>query len=1103
MARNWDASGRLDENFYIVREDGVVIYVQVNPATHATTTSAGQFQCTVDSAFAGLDVGKSSFALKNPDVLVAAGDMSYGELIKIGSWADESRKRSRAETMAFEYVESIPNWAPINDAIVSRLPGVQSGFERSRETLFITGGRAPYGSISELRWGFNALVGASSDLPDITGVTGIWTLYDSTYDMTFFLLSIPLRSRLVHLDINTFEVAAISSEDCGLDLENETLAACSLMSRYPVQVTHNAIRLLISNTNTILTCEKLVEFPPERPVLAAALHSQYPLIVTATRQDSHIYLELRRLVEVEGDIVFAPEITHPLKNDPTCLALIEIDHVPYVFVATSGAELLIFRASPEGFALVMEERVWGHPLRGFPVVCESVALISAGSAHGEYELVCGMRNGTILILSLSSLNEAAFGSKFQIDSRVLKTMGRTSPRVVQNDSETSSALVLCGSDICRIYYGGPGRSDLELERVWFTDRMKPGYQQSAISAIIQISLDEHARSELTGPRHLLAISGSKILIAELDKEVRAVPRRLRVAYTPYRLMYSNRLRMMVVALTKTRETKQKVQNKVGSRSVRSLIQLIGVDDESSEMESKAEEHSEEEDKSEDNMETRRIAGEYALRRNERVYALFDWTYVDQQGKKYGFVVAGTGYREADRQMGRLLFLRTRLEDHGKYTFIEAKVKELDAPVYAIALYDELRIVFTSGSSLHFEMFSPADRRWCSVLREPKVLPSAGILITVKAPLVYVSTAQDSILSYSFIDGGPGNRYLETVFSDSRQRDSLHHLIITLPPLDSDKEKHNTEKSSSSAPYPAKPATVPESHTLALVSDKSCSLAGLIQPSQRTFKSAAPTVFEATLPRSVTRIRRGHIRPPWKRTRLSLSDPMAEWNNRTGYNPPSNRLINGQAATDHDSDPIASGPGVLVNDIIGTAADGTIFNFSILDAPAWRLLKLLENLLTAKHATKTSSGNHKQKLQKSLVKLRDVDPNQAHGGHRKATSYHVNGDVLSELLEQGCVLENPSSSILFSLVTEDCEREVMELFYECFGAVFVRPTSASAAADGNDPPVLANGEKPLALPSRKEPPTPTREGLEELNVENLSFAVRLIFLWLKGILDPVI
>ncbi|OCL13256.1 hypothetical protein AOQ84DRAFT_118277 [Glonium stellatum] len=1028
MARNWEAQGKLDENFYIIREDGIVHYVQVNPETHATTTSAGQFGCTVDSAFASLDVGRNFFSLRNPDVLIAAGDMSYGELIKIGAWENDPRKRSRAETMELEYLESLPNWAPITDTLISRLPGVQTGYDRQREALFATTGRSPYGAISELRWGLNALVGATIDSPDFSGVTAMWTLYDTTHDGTFFLLSFPLGSYLFHLSIPSLEITDDFGEQCGIQLGEETLTAGSVGSYWAVQVTHKAIYLLNSSSaEGVLLRDDTVEFPPGTTALAAAVHFQYPLVVTAVRHDTEIRLELGQIVDHEGKISLEQKATHSLPADPTCLSIVEIDGMPHAFVGTTNAFLLLFRIDVRGLTLVMEERVDDDARRGSPIVCENVALLTSKSSGDVHMLVCGMRDGSLYNFELRSQAGETPEPLISLGFKHVTNMGNTSARVIQSDAEASTAFVVCGSDLCHLNFRGDQNLDLQIESVWFTDRNQPGYQQSAISAFALIPSEGYSDSEFAS--YLIAISGSKLLVAQLDDEVKAVPRRLTLRYTPYRLMYSERLRMMVVATTKIKERSPRARSRMGRRTVRSVVQLIRLEEKYS---GGLEQAEEDEGTIDGNIHDKLIAGECVLWPRERVYALLDWTYDDGTGKKYGFLIVGTGYPDGDNQKGRMLFLRTHVEGNGKVSFYPAKIRDLDRPVYAISTYKENRLVFTSGDSLHIDEFSVEDKRLVPVCKQK--LTSAGIQITTSPPLIYVSTSQDSVLAFELKSTPSGHTFLDTLFSDGGSRASLHHLVvpISLAEVRAGKRPHQDISPKSTPKSP----TSTKNRTLVLISDKSSSLTGLIQPVSRTLRSAAPTVFEASLPRSVTRLRRGAIRPPWR----SIYSPStnASVTARNGYSP----LPNGKSSISSKLASSQSVPGVLVDDIIGTATDGTLFAFSVLDEPAWRFLKFLENLLHAKESFKTSPDFRVENGGKGSITRRDVDPEPDPRGYGQATAYHISGDALASLLEG----HGSQKGSLLRLVTENTDDEVLEMFRELFHDILPQATRSNGFTD---------------------------------------------------------
>lgn len=141
---------------------------------------------------------------------------------------------------------------------------------------------------------------------------------------------------------------------------------------------------------------------------------------------------------------------------------------------------------------------------------------------------------------------------------------------------------------------------------------------------------------------------------------------------------------------------------------------------------------------------------------------------------------------------------------------------------------------------------------------------------------------------------------------------------------------------------------PTDQRLILTSDKQSCVVGLLQPQHRTRQNAMPIVFEAAMPRSITRLRKGNIRPPWQRK--------------------------------------AELPGILHDDIIGAGTDGSLYAFSVLDEHSWRLLRFLENMcLRNKHLCPHTSD--------LMLRRLHLEPDVT-----RKTSFHVDGDVLLRLSE---------------------------------------------------------------------------------------------------------
>lgn len=218
------------------------------------------------------------------------------------------------------------------------------------------------------------------------------------------------------------------------------------------------------------------------------------------------------------------------------------------------------------------------------------------------------------------------------------------------------------------------------------------------------------------------------------------------------------------------------------------------------------------------------------------------------------------------------------------------------------------------------------------------------------------------------------------FSDSSARSCARHLIVDLP---------NSNVSL-------------DNNRFVLLTDKnSGSVTGLHQPSTLAYSNASATLFEACLPRSVVRLDRGEIRPPWRR-------------------PNPNRTVTG----------------VLSDDIIGACTDGTIFAFAVLSQPARHLLRLLQNLIEVQairsgahqYATvKPRSGdifkvlmNNAPGNQHGKILIRDVDPRHLEQNSQRGQRHkHIDGDLLKKWLDEGGDVE--------ALIWDDADVEVGALF----------------------------------------------------------------------------
>lgn len=310
--------------------------------------------------------------------------------------------------------------------------------------------------------------------------------------------------------------------------------------------------------------------------------------------------------------------------------------------------------------------------------------------------------------------------------------------------------------------------------------------------------------------------------------------------------------------------------------------------------------------------------------------------------------------------------------------------------------------------------------FCRWARRARVeLPSDGVHLSVGDEYIYVSTAMHSHICYCVkpvADIGDrsdfwGHATLEKVFTDSHARESTHHTTITFPSHIDPPPQHQTQSSSNMdiddpPTQPLAPTT-----TVLLLSDKKCTVAGLLRPPHRMNKSDTHTLFEAQLPRSVTRLQHGDIRPPWRRP---LSGP-----------------------------PI----GILADDIFGTCSDGAVYNFTILSDPALKLLKLIQNLIELKERRKPSNQHSviqageigpmtKMLLDgppentsptTTTIKVREVDPDE---GRQVARKQHVSADTILRYFDGDIFKQSfDEEGSLFGLLSAGVEEEVGMRFTE--------------------------------------------------------------------------
>ncbi|KAF1976560.1 hypothetical protein BU23DRAFT_455784 [Bimuria novae-zelandiae CBS 107.79] len=1025
----WDRAPRnpgfAKEAFYLAREDGMILYVELGGNTNLLEISdAGSWPCPIDTAFACLRAANSEFAQSYPDVLVAGGLGSDGHLCKVGAWPKEyANQVPYPESLAFDLIESLPSWAPVTDMAVAPLENIPLPYDRTRASVFVSNGKSPYGEVSQLRRGIRALVDGT--FGGMEGSTGLWIVdhgstaleQDGTLggqDYATYVVNVPGET-LVFRASRTKEEGLFSQGGFGsardggvlgteqpvqdgLIRNMETVSACPITESHAVQVTHHEARVVL---RPHLSLVDSITF--RSPLLGAATKSGVPYIVVAVNEGAQTFLQT---IHFRDDGSFRPMNQetgrHLLIGDPTCIEILVSNAVgPLVFVGTTDAGFSLFAVKDQN-SLVQIYHTPGIPNgpRELQHVYESAVLLTA---HEHEKLLCGTRIGMLIAMDLAKLGKTHPNLLLRHSKEYSITkMGSTAVYITPNKIDDSMAFLACGADFCRVHLSIQD-FEIHIDSIWLHDPSCPTYMQGAPNAVDQVPLAADSgqdKRKLGG--FILAVFGDRMVYARLDYDItwsgqvgspsipekgKVIPRKLPISSTPTNIMVAEDLpHHMIVVTNVLREEHASIHK------YRKMVSSIRVIDLLNHGRIADADIKEELPSSTPKKKLEHI--EVPLNTYERVHSMVRWVFLGNEDRQHALVVVGTGVTEAPgKETGRRLVLNV-----GKTGLKLQDSKRFPHPVRCIAVYDNQHIVSIIGTVLQIEQIERTQvAKW--KIRSAVHLPSNGVDMTVSEDFIYVSTSHDSHLCFRVTKLPEPNEHerafeLTQVFSDSRQRPSLHHLLYTQTLLSVDPSDATR--------------TIPTQFSFVLLTDKNASVTCLFHPLSASRQDAASTLFEACLPRSIIRLERGNTRPPWRRSftmKYGISRP--------------------------------SSIGVVDDDFIGACTDGTIYNFAILTDKALHLLRLLQHLIEAKQkrdptlqfsTVKKMSGhiynllqNRAEGSQDGDIKARDVDPAVQGRGPAAPRLRHVDGDLLGRFFEQGGNLKR--------LVEEGCEEDVGKLFVE--------------------------------------------------------------------------
>lgn len=959
--RRLKSARKAQDVVYLVREDGIVSLLLVNPNGTAESSFAGDVECHAGSAFASL--GDPA----DPDILAIGGEQSNGRVVSIGHFQSGGRfigEMSRVETMTMRRIESLPNWASATDMLVSSLPQSYGRSTRMRNSVFVTSGRQPYGAITELRQGLEARVSLSLSLGDLRGVTGSWSLPNVETGSVLLLMSMPSCTRLLDFDLRAADEIDVDRKTA-LELSERTLAADVLSNGHIMQVTERSV---CTGATVFAGFEDRArrDCEPGNLIFAASIEPEVDLAFIIERgSGGSKILALKHYVQQGENISETLEeglqqvgSAFALGSEALCLATTTttINDLVIIVAATSNNSVsLLSRKTTDQADLEHHEEI---PIPGSKEsLGDHIVLLQTrdpGCSSSKLLAVCGLRDGKVFCVEVTVSPTPSFG-----DTNGLY-FGHSTVRLSRHANEPWRAFAVSGTDTCVLTWDGRSPETLDIKSLWVSDKARPELSQDTVMAVSKLPHNDYvATADLADSLHI--VSSEEIWVTSVDEAPTTVPRKIKVTGSPNRLIYAEQQRSLVCAsvCTGVRSFPANMPHAKPEerRQIWPAIDFISLD----------RKPSGEEDLPESN-----VSFTFRFQPGDVVNALVEWSFT-MKGKQYSFVMVAGSFMKTSKgetkERGRIAFLQPVIKSWEVVDVREGRSQNFDSPVLALTLYDELTYVACSGEDVIVSRFAD-DSKW-SMICAPLSLASAGIAVTVKAPLIYIATLEDSLviarlerLSASAQDGAYTHK-LVTLATAPRRAESLCQAVVPLQRVSQQNNGHSSQ----------------DSESMVLLATKFQKLIGLSSPatdatSGRNLSLKSWIMFEAQLPRSISRINQGKIRPRWRKP------------------PPS---------------------GVIADGIVGVAADGSLMGISVLGEGLWRRLFWLQRLCEwseklSPHSTESPTygvdedeyDGEERALPIGLDDDEDAEIALISDTDdlRPEQDMHIDGDVLGRLLEKG-------------------------------------------------------------------------------------------------------
>lgn len=879
------------DDIYLAREDGWICLLAISlengdPDFTTLLTDVGEMQCNIGQAFACADCTLSSDPeLQGDDVLVSGGEASMG-----GTYLIAAREQPNVK-------KDTQNWTPAMDLVAvsnNSKPNLDintrpQSFVPIPDSIFVCSGKGESSSITELRYGIEAILGL--DLEFHSTVTKAWILPSEVYSGLvggddWILLSLDDRSAVLQVSLDRTNAEELDPSLTQLDLTSRTIVT-DVSGNRAIQVTEQSIIILDSGRCTTIDGSDMMGFPQASSISSSfindAVTSNGKVLFTTYHKEQRL---LRALDAVFDNSAWPPTILCAPKTisswtrdggEVTCIAKsVDPQYQQDLVIAgkRKDAEIFLLFITREEFHLRVPTVYEGcsYDLRALGSI-----IVMPSQTPFNFTVLCGTLTGLVI-----SLEIVQSGRNFYIHRSRCDRFGGSVATLTNGDQagDSKCLFVNCDENIFKIspYFSSTRgraprkkttRMNMKADQIWLVDELNTTLQQPNINSILPLT------SESSADTDLLLISHNRLLFARMGMKRKTVPRRIPIRGTPYRIIHSDSRNAFVVgACIDGRSTLYFVDPKSGENLSDPRDGKRGA-------------------------QVNFVAG--LGRFDDKILCIYEWLYSHDPYTWNFLVVCTSG--------GRVLVISTNSDDSSvassgrskicfwtvtqfkHFTSVYSVVGDSEGLYYCARKDNEVK--------LYYSMLNKEDKKFEQFPAEAKLL-SPAISLSYDSGKIYALTRHHSLQILEVIKTN-GSVHLRHTHTDQFQHESLHHLIGR-PNIFGGLDKSRIN----------------------LVSDRSKSVVGLCASSGMKVDTL-DTIFEAQLPASVIRFRSANCRPVWDSSwKVHKAEDVV-------VDPTGLRSLGAIHNDEMDSE------------TLGLGIDGSLYHFTILDIRAWQFLKFVANL----------------------------------------------------------------------------------------------------------------------------------------------------------------